>query len=142
MSMGASPHCVNGHLYAGSNLAYNKDGTRRCRTCQRNQQRRHRGKTTTRRADFVCPPTGWQDKGACRNHPTPDDFDALVREEVAALRGQAASTNPRISRALAICSSCPVLEQCHAWALATHQQGVWGGQYLSREALRKKGLAA
>jgi WhiB family transcriptional regulator, redox-sensing transcriptional regulator len=40
------------------------------------------------------------------------------------------------SRAKAICATCPVLEECREWSLATAQDaGVWGG--LSEEERRE-----
>lgn len=33
------------------------------------------------------------------------------------------------NRAKLICSTCPVRQQCLAWAMATHQRdGIWGGK--------------
>lgn len=35
-------HCPHGHAYAGNNLGISPNGTRYCRTCQRDYQRRRR----------------------------------------------------------------------------------------------------
>ncbi|HEX6392719.1 MAG TPA: WhiB family transcriptional regulator [Acidimicrobiales bacterium] len=40
------------------------------------------------------------------------------------------------NRAKLICSTCPVREQCLAWAMATEQRdGIWGGR-TAKERLR------
>lgn len=38
------------------------------------------------------------------------------------------STNGSSAAAIAVCRSCPVIEQCLQFALASHQRnGIWGG---------------
>lgn len=63
--MGAlkSPHCHNGHAMSGDNLYFRKDGTRECRQCSRDRQRkaaRMRGAKARRKpdGDFESPPSG------------------------------------------------------------------------------------
>lgn len=46
----AKTHCPNGHPYAGGNLMVLGNGNRRCRTCQRAQQRQSRAPSTLRGA--------------------------------------------------------------------------------------------
>jgi len=73
------------------------------------------------------PEEDWRERAACADVPT-DVFFPLVedpREEVVAL---------------AVCSICPVREECLAFALATNQtEGVWGGMTADeRRRLRRR----
>lgn len=62
----------------------------------------------------------WQLRGACRG------MDSALFFHPAGERGPAREI--RESHAKRICGSCPVLEQCRAYALAVHEPyGVWGG---------------
>ncbi|MBO0884191.1 MAG: HNH endonuclease [Mycobacterium sp.] len=49
----AKTHCPQGHPYEGDNLAFNRDGSRFCRTCSRDRQtiynRTHREEINARR---------------------------------------------------------------------------------------------
>ena len=58
----------------------------------------------------------WDDNAACRTTTTatPDDFFAFEDSEAHA-------------RALAVCATCPVIEQCLNDALARRDYGVRGG---------------
>jgi WhiB family transcriptional regulator, redox-sensing transcriptional regulator len=60
----------------------------------------------------------WRDSAACR------DEDAELFFPV----GATPAANAQTRHAKVICSGCPVLQACGAWALATRQAfGVWGG---------------
>ncbi len=50
----------------------------------------------------------------------------------------------RVERALEICMTCPVTEECLEYALETNQRaGIWGGSTEEeRKSLRRKWLAA
>jgi hypothetical protein len=62
--------------------------------------------------------TDWRDAAACR------DEDAELFFPV----GATPAANAQTRHAKVICSGCPVLQACGAWALATRQAfGVWGG---------------
>ena len=56
--------------------------------------------------------------GKCKTHPTPDDFT-----EDGQRKGQRAARE----RARRTCWGCPFLKPCHAWAVDTMQEGVYGG---------------
>lgn len=45
-----------------------------------------------------------------------------------------------IARAKAVCSTCPVADECLTWALATNQgEGIWGGHTArERRSLRRR----
>ncbi|MGH9224375.1 MAG: WhiB family transcriptional regulator [Acidimicrobiales bacterium] len=60
----------------------------------------------------------WRDRAACRGSD-PDLFFPIGSTGVAVEELRAAK---------ALCATCPVREQCLAFALATNQEaGVWGG---------------
>lgn len=60
-------------------------------------------------------------QGACR---TPDpDYGYDLHFPVSESAGNA----PQIARAKAVCTSCPVVTACRAFALANAVDGVWGG---------------
>ncbi|WP_332112992.1 WhiB family transcriptional regulator [Streptomyces sp. ActVer] len=74
-------------------------------------QRSAHGLTTPRADD-------WRDQAACR------DEDAETFFPVGTTPPALAKTR----RAKVVCSGCPVLQECGAWALDTRQAyGVWGG---------------
>ena len=50
-------HCTRGHILAGSNLYIHPEGRRRCRTCQRQSQARHRQKRNLS-IELLSPPGG------------------------------------------------------------------------------------
>lgn len=54
--------------------------------------------------------------------------------------GESGPALRQIATAKAVCSRCPVTEDCLAWALqAGHEQGVWGGQDAAeRRDLRRR----
>lgn len=69
----------------------------------------------------------WMSKAACRNdHYDPEWFWPLTTD------------NESAQRALAICVTCPVTDECLQFALANNETaGVWGGTTPSqRQALR------
>lgn len=70
---------------------------------------------------------GWRDRAACRDSD-PDLFFP------------AGSTGPaleEIRAAKALCATCPVQDQCLAFALETNQDaGIWGG--LSEDERRER----
>jgi WhiB family redox-sensing transcriptional regulator len=77
----------------------------------------------------------WQVKAACRGvdtsnfyHPENERGPSRVRREM---------------RAKAVCSACPVIENCLRWALAAREPyGVWGGLSVEeREALLSRQTA-
>lgn len=45
--MGRKTHCPNGHAYDEANTRYEKDGSRKCRACDRE---RHRAKSAAKAA--------------------------------------------------------------------------------------------
>ena len=62
----------------------------------------------------------WQLQGACR------EVDSRLFFHPESERGPARSN--RASKALKICATCPVLEQCRRHALAVREPyGIWGG---------------
>lgn len=62
----------------------------------------------------------WMDDGACKHHPHPEWWFPTVGE------GHAHVT----WKAIEICQSCPVREQCLEYAVTTHQNhGIWGGMF-------------
>jgi hypothetical protein len=135
---GTSDTCVNNHLYSGANLGRNRDGSRRCMTCWEDQKRRAAARRAVRQAP-VLPPVPSLRAAACRG-ADPDDFAPLTKPEVAACAGQPMALD-RVQRAVACCSGCPVRDQCGAWARTAGEQGVWGGEYLSRDGRLKRGAA-
>lgn len=62
----------------------------------------------------------WQYQGACRDVDTEQFFHP---------EGERGSTRRRrAATAKAICATCPVIEQCREYALATQEPyGIWGG---------------
>lgn len=69
----------------------------------------------------------WRDDAACSG--TDDELFFPTGEE-----------DQRVERAKAICSVCPVQEECLQYALATNQtEGVWGGMTgAERRRLRRR----
>lgn len=69
----------------------------------------------------------WREAGACRDMPEIDFFPAS--EDLTAIR-----------RAQAVCSSCPVQDECLNYALDTNQsEGIWGGvTAVERAKLRRR----
>jgi WhiB family redox-sensing transcriptional regulator len=66
----------------------------------------------------------WRQRAACQYY-NPDDFFPHPKQ------------TSEIKRAKRICGSCPVMEQCRTWALATDQEyGIWGGY--SEQQLREQ----
>lgn len=73
-------------------------------------------------------PTGdtrWMARGACVNHPTdlwfPSTSDGRKGRPSGMYAGQAA-------RAKKVCSTCPVVAECAAYAITNREEfGVWGG---------------
>ncbi len=58
----------------------------------------------------------WMASAACRDRPEVDFFPAAPR------RGEA----PDVGPALAVCATCPVADECRAYAVANAEVGVWG----------------
>jgi hypothetical protein len=56
---------------------------------------------------------GWHLQAACKDDPDPDDWFARIGTHAA-------------SRAIAVCGTCPVKQQCLAEG-ARNTHGVWGG---------------
>lgn len=68
-------------------------------------------------------------------------FDSMTPAEVRTYGGMPDRV-PRIQEAKAICARCPVTAWCFERALRLGLVGVFAGQHLSRERMRKKGIAA
>lgn len=82
-------------------------------------------------------------EGAACVGQDPTLFDTLTQPEARSCsQGCNAYTIPRIRAAVRICAVCPIRRQCSEYAAHHNLQGVWGGQYLSRQSLRDKGVAA
>lgn len=66
------------------------------------------------KANWISGGDDWRGLAACRNVDTDIFFP---------------SSDLFSNRAKLICSTCPVREQCLAWAVATDQRdGIWGGK--------------
>jgi len=76
----------------------------------------------------------WQYEAACRDL----DTELFFHPE-----GERGSTRRRrAANAKAICATCPVIEQCRAYALAAQEPyGIWGGmtEEERREEIRSSG---
>jgi WhiB family redox-sensing transcriptional regulator len=59
---------------------------------------------------MTLPDLSWQEQAECRRHPKWMFF-----------------SDATIDLAKRICDRCPVEDQCLRYALATNQEGVWGG---------------
>ncbi|MFN2518770.1 MAG: WhiB family transcriptional regulator [Jatrophihabitantaceae bacterium] len=77
----------------------------------------------------------WQVRAACRGADTADFYHPENE------RGP--SRTKRERRAKAVCSACPVIENCLRWALSAREPyGVWGGLSAEeRESLLTRKLA-
>lgn len=77
--------------------------------------------------------TGWRELSACRD-TDPEMFFPI---------GTTGDAIAQIEKAVAICTSCSVREECLQYALETNQEaGVWGGYAEDdRRRLRKRWLA-
>ncbi len=77
----------------------------------------------------------WQARAACRGIDTANFYHPENE------RGP--SRTKRELRAKAVCSGCPVIENCRRWALSTREPyGVWGGLSAEeREAMLTRKLA-
>lgn len=77
----------------------------------------------------------WQDQGACK-YEDPESFFLEYNE-----RGS--SKRKKEIKAVAICNTCPVIQQCREHALRVPEiYGVWGGltEDQRRTILRKRGV--
>ena len=74
----------------------------------------------------------WRARAACSGYPNTLFFPASDNPD-----------EPVIARAKAICSFCPVIDDCLEYALETNQRsGIWGGtSERERKSLRRKWLA-
>jgi WhiB family transcriptional regulator, redox-sensing transcriptional regulator len=72
-------------------------------------------------------PEFWREVAACADRPEVDFF---------------ADNQAEVARARAVCSSCPVLDDCLAFAIETNQpDGIWGGHTAKeRTRLRRRWL--
>lgn len=143
---GTENYCRNGHLYVGANVMVGRDGRegiRECQTCRDEARRRAAARKREKRAEnrpvSVLPPMDFLGDGACRE-TDPTLFEAMTRAENHECHGQPALLD-RIKRAMAVCGQCPIRARCGEWAAAVGEQGVWGGQYMSRDTRRRKGAA-
>lgn len=75
-------------------------------------------------------PADWRDAAACRT----------ADPELFFPRGEGAPNAAQIEGAKAVCSRCPVREECLAWAMKSGQlDGVWGGKTEKERAnMRRK----
>lgn len=66
----------------------------------------------------------WMERGNCRNYPKDHMF--LGDSD---FRGPSSLSQGRINERLAICQTCPVLKQCHEWAVqvAMTTSSKWEG---------------
>lgn len=72
---------------------------------------------------FELEPEFWREGAACADRPEVDFFASPEAGE-------------EVRRAKAICASCPVLDDCLAFAIETNQtDGIWGG-HTSKERAR------
>jgi WhiB family transcriptional regulator, redox-sensing transcriptional regulator len=68
-------------------------------------------------------PEFWREGAACADRPEVDFFPASEAGE-------------DVRRAKAICASCPVIDDCLAFAIETNQpDGIWGG-HTAKERIR------
>lgn len=79
------------------------------------------------------------DRPACVG-ADPALFDPMSVDEAQQYKCVPVERVPRIGEALAYCRRCPVTEWCGERGGAA--AGVWGGQYVPRESLRSRGIAA
>lgn len=142
MPSGTSNVCTNGHYYYGSNVIMTRLG-RRCRACVDTTKARAAAKKRQERAALRDPEpvldTRWRAQAGCQG-ADPRLFEPFTKAEVTASAGDPQRLG-RVQAALSYCDVCPVRERCLAWARATGEQGVWGGEYLSREGRLKNGAA-
>ena len=83
---------------------------------------------TSTRGDWH--PEGWRARAACRAIDTDIFFPA----------GDTGPAARKIQQAKAVCRTCPVQEECLAFAMAFYQEyGIWGGLTEDeRRALRRR----
>lgn len=74
----------------------------------------------------------WRARAACSGYPNTLFFPSVERADEAT-----------VAKAKAVCSVCPVIENCLEYALETNQRsGIWGGtSEKERKSLRRKWLA-
>lgn len=75
--------------------------------------------------------TTWVTHAACRDED-PDLFAVLAPGEAR----RHPNRHHRIADAIAVCDRCPVRERCHAWAVLTKAEGVYGGRYFGTQRPR------
>jgi WhiB family transcriptional regulator, redox-sensing transcriptional regulator len=89
----------------------------------------------------------WRQEAACRNVDTAlffpeepaEDGEAVLLDPIDLARAKA-----NTAKALLVCASCPVREQCLEFAIATRQMdGIWGGLNADqRRSVRRRRMAA
>lgn len=132
--------CAHGHQYTPDNTYLAKDGSKRCRACNNEQQKQRRVRDqkqtrTTNRAKTVAGPppkpvaiSTWREDAACATVAVDLWFPEASQSGVAA-------------RAKAICATCPVRALCLQEGL-NEIHGVWGGTTpQERKALRRHNRA-
>jgi WhiB family redox-sensing transcriptional regulator len=73
----------------------------------------------------------WRHKAECRKED-PELFFPV---------GTSGPALAQIVKAKAVCRRCPVSQECLAWALASGQDGIWGGLTEDeRRALRRRNV--
>jgi WhiB family redox-sensing transcriptional regulator len=71
----------------------------------------------------------WRTRGGCRGHDPEGWFPIYEGWPTSALTAQH-------EWAVAICRTCPVLEQCRTWALQHRERhGIWGGLWAHERRL-------
>lgn len=83
--------------------------------------------------------TNWQEDALCAVAVgvEPRWFEPFEGNEVGVCAGNPL-THPRIAVAVSVCARCPVREQCLEAGVSGGEQGVWGGQYLSKKTTQSK----
>ncbi len=51
-------------------------------------------------------------------------------------------TMAQARQAIALCNSCPLIEQCLQWALVHEDHGIWGGKTARQRARMRNGVKA
>jgi len=129
-------HCLRGHEFTAENTYVSPAGSRRCRTCKREQART--GGAPGRRPGPQSEPLDiswftandladayanrgdetWREQAACRV----DHIDPVWIDQWFSHRGE----NKKLKSAQKVCEACPVRLECLAYGLWEYT-GTWGG---------------
>lgn len=77
-------------------------------------------------------------RAACSGS-NPDLFAPFGQGEMNKFGGHP-HAHPRVQAAFRICAACPIRTDCLRTGLDSGEQGVWGGQYLSKHPKTRKAL--